>query len=497
MNNNTINKSLENFSEVGIIITEPNYSGKIINVNEYMSILSGYSKEELLKMYTKDFYINSKERNDVYKWFSENSVPVNLKIKMKKKDGSIRHILNVLNKILNTSMELVGIQEIFIDITDQEIYKQKLEYEKMLIQKLINLIKMGIILISLDGKIIKANEYISTITHLNIDEIIGNSLDILFTDSKYKNELYKWSKNNEYPENYNLYLKESDGEFKYYNISFSKIFDDLNNIMGYTGIIIDKTNEERIKCKFKNQIQKLKKKIRKLIDLQSKKDEFSLLITHELRNYLTSIIGYAQFLKNYSVGMSEDVKNEAIEIILRNSNYLERLINNLTYDSQDELDRIKLNKVYFNIISLIDECIKSLDLELKRKNIDLQFNRGNREKLIIHADIDRIRQVIINLIINAIKYSQINGKIIISIEKFDNKIKFSISDNGMGIPKKYQSELFNKYQRIFIDKNKINKGIGLGLYISKKIIELHNGIIGVFSEGKNTGSTFYFIIPIN
>ena len=115
------------------------------------------------------------------------------------------------------------------------------------------------------------------------------------------------------------------------------------------------------------------------------------------------------------------------------------------------------------------------------------------------VDLDpvRITQVLNNLVSNSLKFTSPNGKIVVSAKPGDGTITVGVSDNGMGIPESEQKDLFSKYYQIRTTPHQLaKKGTGLGLYITKGIVEAHGGLVGVISEGPNKGTTIYFTLPI-
>ncbi|MHA1250233.1 MAG: sensor histidine kinase [Candidatus Helarchaeota archaeon] len=292
-----------------------------------------------------------------------------------------------------------------------------------------------------------------------------------------------------------MYLQSKGGKIYNILVSIYRIYDLEKKLIGYFIKFIDISEVEKLKIFFESKMEEYSKNHEELEAIHGR-NEFLSNFSHELKNLLTTIIGYIDLLKKT---LPEDIAEkykDILEVIIKSSYQLEYLTSNFIFASFHDFKELKLFKRKFNFAELINECIKSLELEFKRKKQNLVFDPGHYKDLKINADYNKIRQVIINLITNAIKYTPEKGTIIINIEKLNNDIKFTITDTGIGISKKYQDKIFQKLKRIPEYKTTTTKGIGLGLYISKKLIEMHNGEIGVVSEGINKGSTFYFIIPI-
>ncbi|MHA1756084.1 MAG: sensor histidine kinase, partial [Promethearchaeota archaeon] len=188
-----------------------------------------------------------------------------------------------------------------------------------------------------------------------------------------------------------------------------------------------------------------------------------------------------------------------VKIIERGKKRLKKLVDNLLDVSKIEYKKFELNKNEFNFANLIRECVNEFKLVLKEKHIN--FNIDVPPNLICEGDVIRIRQVLSNLISNAIKNTPPNGRISVSCVIKGNTLEFSIRDTGIGLTNDEMKLLFTRFGKIerhepdteFLDI----QGSGLGLFISKEIIEAHGGKIWAESEGRNKGATFKFILPLS
>lgn len=257
---------------------------------------------------------------------------------------------------------------------------------------------------------------------------------------------------------------------------------------------------EKLKQEVKVATQDLRKANQKLKILDKAKTEFISITSHQLRTPLTGIKGYLSMFLEGDFGALKTQQKKIITDVFNNSNRLVRLINIFLNVSRIESGRLKLQKSKFNLTELINEIIRELKIEAEKKNLKLEFSAkggpvSGGNNLDISADRDKIADVILNLVDNAIKYTE-KGNVIVSAELKNNNIKVSIKDSGIGINPEEAKILFNK----FIRGRKIaeinTSGSGLGLFIAKKIIELHNGKIWVESKGQGKGSEFIFEIPV-
>lgn len=231
----------------------------------------------------------------------------------------------------------------------------------------------------------------------------------------------------------------------------------------------------------------------KLQELDKLKDEFVSLASHELRTPMTAIKGS---ISTIIEGYAGDISQEAREFLMsayNENDRLIRLVNNLLNISRIEAGRFIFNLQKVSIDIVIEEVVKNLQMAAREKNFYLKFERLS-ELAAVNADEDKVKEVLINLIGNAIKFTH-EGGITVSAKREGNYIITSVSDTGHGISKEDQEILFQKFSRVQKEYSKQAGGTGLGLYISKQIIEGHKGKIWLESEvGK--GSTFYFSLPV-
>ena len=237
-------------------------------------------------------------------------------------------------------------------------------------------------------------------------------------------------------------------------------------------------------------LKRLKNALARERELNDLKSTFVAMASHELKSPLSII---KESYKLILDGLTGDVKPEQRELLEdgeRNVERLIRLISNLLDVSKINRGKMAIIRTKVDIASLISETLKNYKGALSKKQLILKTDIQNGIDN-VWGDKDKLMQVIMNLLNNAIRYSLPGGNIVIKLARVENEIRFEISDSGPGIAKEDIDKLFNEYVRLTAERK---EGTGLGLYISKKIIELHKGKIWVESE-LGRGSTFIFTIP--
>lgn len=238
----------------------------------------------------------------------------------------------------------------------------------------------------------------------------------------------------------------------------------------------------------------LKKANEKMKETDMLKDEFLYTVTHEMRTPLTSIKALSEILADDDE-IPEETRSEFLQTILNETNRMTRLISQVLDLENFESGKHQLIIEEVNLTELIQQCVHSLEGVFKQQNIETSVAIDENMPL-VHIDHDRITQVVLNLLSNAAKYcNKEEGKVWLSARQFPHYIEISIEDNGVGVKEDLQLIIFEKFFQAKNQTIRKPKGSGLGLAISKKIVQLHEGKIGV-SSGETQGAKFTFTLPI-
>jgi len=229
--------------------------------------------------------------------------------------------------------------------------------------------------------------------------------------------------------------------------------------------------------------------------LDKAKSEFISMASHQLRTPLTAIKGYiSMFLEGMFNHLSPKAR-EKMENVFYSNERLIKIVNDLLNISKVELGKMELEKEPTQIEDLIQSCYGELKIEAEKKGLKFSFQKSKKVLPKISIDSLKIRQVILNLIDNAIKYTQ-KGEIEIKAKKINSRIRVSVRDTGEGLTQEEKKKIFEGFTRGAAGFTYWIEGAGLGLYVAKKYIELHQGKIWAESKGKDTGSIFYVELPI-
>jgi two-component system, OmpR family, phosphate regulon sensor histidine kinase PhoR len=228
----------------------------------------------------------------------------------------------------------------------------------------------------------------------------------------------------------------------------------------------------------------------RLKQLERTREEFVANVSHELRTPLSLIKGYVETLLDGARNQPE-VLERFLKIIERNTQRLDLLIQDLLTISALESGRMKLNLQPVNLHALVEKVFNDLKPPAENKNVTLV---NELPELSATGDANRLEQVLANLVDNAIKYGQAQGRVIVGGKKTDGKVEIFVQDDGAGIPPESLERVFERFYRVDKARSREQGGTGLGLSIVKHIVQAHGGDVRVESKS-GKGTTFFFTLP--
>ena len=247
--------------------------------------------------------------------------------------------------------------------------------------------------------------------------------------------------------------------------------------------------------------KKLKDAYQKVKKLDKAKSEFIYIASHQLRTPLTAIKGYISMLLEGDYGkIQSQGQKKVVENVFSANERIIALVNSLLNLSRLESGKIKINKEKVNLEELLEQIVKDFQQQASNKNLALSFEKPKVKIKEIEIDREKIREVVSNLIDNALKYTP-TGTIKVKLDKIKKKgrgefVLVSVVDTGEGMGKEEIAKLFNSFSRAKAGTKHWVSGTGLGLYIAKKFVLMHQGHIKAISEGKGKGSKFCIELPI-
>ena len=276
-------------------------------------------------------------------------------------------------------------------------------------------------------------------------------------------------------------INDADGLSEFKN-------DLIDRLAGVIGIAIDNSLL----------YQKIQAANVRLQQLDKLKDEFVSLASHELRTPLTVIKDYLWMVLQEKAGQVNEKQREYLQRTYETSTRLINMVNDMLNVSRIESGRIQLDLKPLDIVQLLQKITSEMQVNANEHTIKLTFNPPSESIPPVLADLEKVEQVVINLIGNSLKFTPEGGSVMVGITLQETMAVVSITDSGIGIKKEDESKLFQKFGVLDPEYAKEHniKSTGLGLYICKSLIDLHGGKIWAHSEGENKGTTFSFSLKV-
>ena len=233
---------------------------------------------------------------------------------------------------------------------------------------------------------------------------------------------------------------------------------------------------------------------RQLQRLDEAKNEFISMASHQLRTPLTSIKGYLDMMLEGDLGKITPTQRAVLREAFSSSERMVRLINDFLNVSRLQTGKFNIDKQKIDIAQILRDEVALLKVVADQRSVEMNLKIDKKVPLIA-ADSEKIRQVILNMIDNAIYYSDPHKKVVISLKNNNDMIEFTVKDSGIGVPKSEQANLFGKFFRGTNARKKRPDGTGVGLFLARKVILSHDGEM-IFESEEGKGSTFGFKLPV-
>lgn len=457
-------------------------SGKIISWNKGLEKIYGYNKDEILG---KNINITIPQKNiQGYQLILDRIVAgktvEHFETVHIKKNGQLINVSLTFSPIKNEISEVVGVSVVARDVTKEKnnednLKKQMIELEKF---KLATDSSADMIVITdKDAHVLYANKAMEKNTGYSRQEMDTSYIGNLWGGNMGKDFYQKmWHTIKDEKKVWAGEIKNhrKSGEEYYVSARFYPLLDSLGNVQFFVGMETDITKNKEI---------------------DRVKSEFVSVASHQLRTPLTGIKWFSELLIKGKAGTLTAEQKDYIQQVADSNERMIRLVDDLLDVSHiDESGKFKIVLVKENFSTVIQEVVDQQNIQAKEKKIKIKLNPGCFKKVILKLDRFKLEQAIQNILNNAIKYSPNGGTISVDCEKKDNQLVCSFKDKGIGIPLYQQHRVFEKFFRAD-NVITVGSGTGLGLYISKFILEGHGGKIW-FESKENKGTTFFISLPV-
>ena len=342
------------------------------------------------------------------------------------------------------------------------------------------------------GIITDVNKQMEALTGCTRDELIGAPFKNYFTDPGRAEASIKQVLREKKITNYELTARAWDGKTTVVSFNATTFYDRDRKLQGVFAAARDVTERKRLDQALEEQNVELKRARAAAEKANLAKSAFLSSMSHELRSPLNAILGFAQLI-NSDTPPPTPSQTASIDQILHAGWYLLELINEILDLAQIESGRLALSLEPTSLAEVMLECQAMIEPQGQKRGLTMTFPRFDLP-CFVDADRTRLKQVLINLLSNAIKYNQPNGTVVVAVDRASGApehTRVSVKDTGAGLPPDMLMQLFQPFNRLGQERNSTEEGTGIGLVMSKRLVELMGGEIGVEST-VGSGSVFWF-----
>jgi PAS domain S-box-containing protein len=474
-------------SPSGLLIRDKDTN--VIWMNEALEKITGYSLQEMKGQKFGTKLLGKESNMEVFKQAVDavaNNRPYELELKAYHKNGIPKWIFFSNSPYFNQQGEVERQITVCVDINERKKTEEQLTMLSLVASSTVS----GVVINNADGYVEWVNSAFENITGYNLDDLKGNHLgDVLkgestdYTIIEKARELSKAKQSFEV----DLLVYRKDGQPLWITVINSVILDEAGKVKNYIEVIID------ITAKKKAELELISAK-EQALQLNKAKDMFISVMSHEIRTPLNAVIGMSHLLSEENPSESQ---KENLDILKFSAENLMTLINDVLDFTKIETGNIELEKVNVDLRELVHSICSSMKFKVAEKNIYLKDNIDAQVPELILGDRTRLVQILLNIVSNAVKFTD-EGGITIDLKVIEEsaqevRIRFAVIDTGIGIPANKTNTIFESFKQASSDTTRKYGGTGLGLAISKSLIELHDSRINVDSV-LGQGSTFWFTI---
>jgi PAS domain S-box-containing protein len=465
------------------LVAETDTQGRITYANDTFCRISKYNRDELIGRDHREVVNSGYHSEDFWKdmWSTIGHGKIwRGEIKSRAKDGTIYWVDTAIAPLLGAADRPETHLAIGFDINERKISEDLLRTSYAYARSLLEASLDPLVTISVQGKITDVNDASIQATGFSREELIGRDFSDCFTDPEKASYGYQKAFYEGFVRDYPLAIRHVTGRVTdvLYNASVYK--DETGNVLGVFAAARDVTERKRFE--------------QSLLEASRMKSEFVANMSHELRTPLNGIIGFSEFLIDEKVGKLVPKQKEYLNDILNSGRHLLQLINDVLDLSKVEAGKMELHPEVFSLPKAIEEVCSVVAPMVLKKHILIRCKTDAGIDAVT-LDLKKFKQVLFNLLSNAVKFTDEGGAVdILSTLLPGERLRLQVRDTGIGIKADDVGKLFIEFQQLDSGITRRYQGTGLGLALTKKIVEFQHGTIRVESEvGK--GSTFTVELP--
>jgi PAS domain S-box-containing protein len=486
------NRSLIEASPDALVTVDPDLV--MTDVNEQMVRLSGYTRKRLIGGRFPELFTDPARAEQGVRTALESSLVSNYELLLRKRNGQKIPVAFNAGTFHETDGSVRGVLAAARDITEQKRLESQIResqnYNRGLIESNID----ALITTDLVGTITDVNKQTEAVSGLSREQLIGTPFKNLFTDSiKAEDAIRRVLSDNKVIE-YELTIRSPSGEVTDVSYNATTFQDTEGRLHGVIAAARDVTEQKRLRGQLEQRNSELEVQNRRVQEANRLKSEFLANMSHELRTPLNSIIGFSEFLLGTEREQLNAKQREYLGDILNSGNHLLQLINDVLDLAKVESGKMELSAQAFSPRRAVEEVCSVIKPLAAEKHLSLTTQVAP-ELETVWIDQLRFKQVLYNLLSNAVKFTDDQGKVHVELAPHSERFfALRVRDTGIGIAPEDLPRLFREFEQLEAGPGRRFQGSGLGLSLTKKLVELHGGSIEVESQVGH-GTTFTVLLP--
>jgi len=408
-----------------------------------------------------------------------------------RKDGTRFEISLTVSPIKNAKGEVIGASKIARDISarlhgDEAIAR---------LAAIVNSADDAIVSKTLDGVITSWNRAAQAMFGWTAAEAVGQRITLIIPRERWpeQDEVLARVCKGESIDHFDTVRVRKSGERIDVSLTVSPVKDARGRIIGASKIARDVSDRKRAEAERTKLLQTVQQAREEAEELNRSKDQFLAVLSHELRTPLNAIFGWARMLQ--SAAMDEATSQRAIDAILRNATAQVQLVEDLLDVSRIITGKMRLDVQWLDLKSVIESALDAVQPAASAKGLKIETVLDPNAGPVVGAA-DRLRQVVWNLLMNAIKFTPRDGRVQVHLRKLKSHVEIVVSDSGEGIQPEILPFIFDRFRQGDSTTTRPHGGLGLGLALVRHLVDLHGGRVRAASEGPGRGATFVVELPV-